>query len=97
MKRWASDHENLNAMYTNWGAVILACVVTIYFFRQNLIGIHESSDKALKIMIATTIMAVIMLTWCGVTLAVNGPANKVPFAAQSRAEIRIKRSRIHRP
>ena len=40
---------------------------------------HESSDKALKIMIATTIMAVIMITWCLITLAVNGPANDVPF------------------
>ena len=31
--------------------------ITLYFCRQNLIGIHESSDKALKIMIATTVMA----------------------------------------
>src|ERR1700683_5634307 len=38
-----------------WGAVILAVAITLYFFRQNLIGIHESSEKALKIMIATTI------------------------------------------
>jgi amino acid transporter len=72
------NEEAVNTLYTNWGAVLLACVVTVYFFRQNLIGIHESSDKALKIMIATTIMAVIMLTWCLVTLAVNGPANNVP-------------------
>ena len=28
-------------------------------------GIHESSDKALKIMIVTTVMGVIMLGWCG--------------------------------
>ena len=35
--------------------------ITLYFFRQNLLGIHESSDKALKIMIATTVMAVVML------------------------------------
>jgi amino acid transporter len=62
-----------------WGAVALAVGVTLYFFRQNLLGIHESSDKALKIMIATTIMAVIMITWCLVTLAVNGAANDVPF------------------
>src|ERR1019366_8491032 len=62
-----------------WGSVVLAIGVTLYFFRQNLIGIHESSDKALKIMIATTIMAVIMITWCIATLVVNGPANDVPF------------------
>ncbi|HEV2969828.1 MAG TPA: amino acid permease [Pirellulales bacterium] len=57
-----------------WGSVIIACLITIYFFRQNLLGIHESSGKALKIMMATTVMAVIILAWCGVTLAVNGVA-----------------------
>jgi amino acid transporter/nucleotide-binding universal stress UspA family protein len=62
-----------------WGAVVLACAVTLYFFWQNLRGIHESSDKALKIMYATTIMAVVMLVWCGITLAVRGPVNSVPW------------------
>jgi amino acid transporter/nucleotide-binding universal stress UspA family protein len=63
----------------NWGSVTIACIVTLYFFRQNLLGIHESSDKALKIMVATTIMAVIMLSWCGLTLIVQGPKNSVPM------------------
>jgi amino acid transporter/nucleotide-binding universal stress UspA family protein len=62
-----------------WGAVALAVGVTLYFFRQNLIGIHESSDKALKIMIATTIMAVVMLLWCAATLLYQGPVNSVPL------------------
>jgi amino acid transporter len=68
------------------GAVLIAVAITLYFFRQNLLGLHESSDKALKIMIMTTVMAVIMLAWCGLTLAVQGPArsadghvNHVPF------------------
>jgi amino acid transporter len=60
------------------GSVVIACAVTLYFFRQNLLGIHESSDKALKIMIATTVMAVVILAWCAVTLAVKGPANPLP-------------------
>ena len=59
---------------------MIACAITLYFFRQNLLGIHESSGKALKIMIATTVMAVVMLAWCGVTLAVRGPVNHVPLA-----------------
>ena len=63
----------------SWGSVVIACAITLYFFRQNLIGIHESSGKALKIMIATTIMAVVMLVWCGVTLLVHGPVNRVPL------------------
>ncbi len=62
-----------------WGAVIIACLITLYFFRQNLLGIHESSGKALKIMIATTIMAAVMWIWCGITLMVQGPVNKVPM------------------
>src|SRR5262249_51100701 len=49
--------------------------------RQNLRGIHESSEKALKIMIITTVMGVVMLGWCGLTLAVNGPSNPVPSPA----------------
>ncbi|HEY7152504.1 MAG TPA: APC family permease, partial [Gemmataceae bacterium] len=57
-----------------FGSVLIATAATVYFFRKNIVGIHESSEKALKIMILTTIMGVVMLTWCGATLAVNGPA-----------------------
>ena len=66
-----------------WGSVMIACAATLYFLRQNLLGIHESSGKALKIMIATTIMAVVLLTWAGITIAVrsgdvNHPLNAMP-------------------
>jgi amino acid transporter/nucleotide-binding universal stress UspA family protein len=54
-----------------WWAVFIACGITLYFFRQNLIGIPESSDKALKIMIVTTVMLAIMLVWSGVTLVAH--------------------------
>jgi amino acid transporter/nucleotide-binding universal stress UspA family protein len=74
------DVDANRIMARNLISVGIACLITIYFFRLNLIGIHESSDKAIKIMIATTVMAVIMLTWCGITLAVRGPVNSVPFA-----------------
>lgn len=52
--------------------------ITLYFYWQNILGIHESSEKALRIMQLTTIMAVIVITWCAVTLVVNGPRNSVP-------------------
>jgi amino acid transporter len=72
------DNDDFHKRMSNWGAVILACGVTVYFFRQNLIGIHESSDKAMKIMIATTVMAVIMIGWCLLTLAYHkGPVNNL--------------------
>lgn len=61
-----------------YGAVVVAVCITLYFFRKNLIGIHESSEKALKIMGFTTIVAVIVLAWCGVTLAIRGPVNSIP-------------------
>src|SRR5438046_7631786 len=60
------------------GAVVFAIAVTLYFYRLNIKGIHESSDRAFKIMIATTIMAVVVLGWSGVTLAVKGAENNVP-------------------
>jgi amino acid transporter/nucleotide-binding universal stress UspA family protein len=61
-----------------WGSVVLAVGVTLYFLRQNLLGIHESSGKALKIVYATTAMAVVMIVWCLLTLLVHGPSQSVP-------------------
>ncbi len=61
------------------GSVIIACLVTLYFFYQNLLGIHESSKKAMRIMIATTVMAVVIFGWCGATLWIQGPQNAVVF------------------
>jgi len=53
-------------------AAVFAAAVTIYFWRKNIIGIHESSEKALRIMQVTTVMVVILITWCLVTLFKNG-------------------------
>src|SRR6516164_139429 len=53
------DPGQVGEAVIRWGSVVLASLVTLYFLRQNLLGIQESSDKALKIMIATTIMAVV--------------------------------------
>ena len=64
---------------TNWGAAAIAAAITFYFFWQNLRGIHESSDKAVKIMILTTLMAIVLLGWCGLTLITQGPKNSVPL------------------
>ncbi|HVV46888.1 MAG TPA: APC family permease, partial [Bryobacteraceae bacterium] len=38
-----------------------AVLVTLYFWRKNIIGIHESSEKALRIMQITTVMVVILI------------------------------------
>ncbi|HTQ38853.1 MAG TPA: APC family permease, partial [Pirellulales bacterium] len=71
-------HEATALAIKNWGSVAIAVAVTLYFLRQNLLGMHESSSKALKIMIITTVMAVIVLGWSVLTLAVKGPVNDLP-------------------
>ncbi len=47
------------------GAGIL---ITIYFWWENIKGVHESSGKALRIMQITTVMVGILLIWCPLTL-----------------------------
>jgi amino acid transporter/nucleotide-binding universal stress UspA family protein len=44
-------------------SVICAIGITCYFWRANLKGMHESSDKALRIMQATTVMGVLVVLW----------------------------------
>ena len=56
----------------NATAAVFAVVVTIYFWWENIKGIPESSEKALRIMYVTTVMVVMMLVWCGYTLWVRG-------------------------
>src|SRR6266699_4955703 len=56
----------------NASAAAFAILVTIYFWWENVKGIPESSEKALRIMYVTTVMVVIMLVWCGYTLWMRG-------------------------
>jgi len=60
---------------TNLFAVFFAVLVTIYFWRSNIRGIHESSGAALKIMQITTVMVVALLIWCPITIAIQGKWN----------------------
>jgi amino acid transporter len=52
----------------SWISVAIAAAVTIYFWWQNIKGIEESSDKAMKIMYVTTAMVVVILGWSLITL-----------------------------
>src|SRR5213593_164603 len=56
----------------NGTAAFFAILVTLYFWWENTKGIPESSEKALRIMYVTTVMVVIMIVWCGYTLATRG-------------------------
>jgi len=57
---------------TNATAAVFAVVVTLYFWWENTKGIHESSEKAVRIMELTTILVVLMIGWCAYTLWVRG-------------------------
>ena len=50
------EHLHVPAMhvYPPYFAAAFAAAVTIYFWRKNIIGLHESSEKALRIMQITT-------------------------------------------
>ncbi len=56
----------------NASAAVFAVLVTLYFWWENIKGIPESSEKALRIMYVTTVMVIMMIVWCAYTLAVRG-------------------------
>ena len=55
-------------MDENHAAAVFAILVTVYYWYQNIKGIEESSDKALRVMQITTVMVVILLGWAAFTL-----------------------------
>jgi amino acid transporter len=62
---------HLNEAQENWIAALFACCVTIYFWHKNTQGIHESSEKALSIMKITTVMVIVLIVWCTITLILH--------------------------
>ena len=53
-------------------SAVFAICVTVYFWWQNIQGIHESSERALQIMKITTVMVVVLIVWCLITIAKTG-------------------------
>src|SRR5271163_1654326 len=70
-------HVNV-ALPVNLTSAIFAVLVTIYFWWENVKGVPESSGKALRIMYVTTVMVVVMIAWCILTVWVRG-AHLPPF------------------
>ena len=60
-------HRPLNFSDDHFAAG-LAVIVVLYFWRKNTQGMKESSQKALQIMAITTVMVVILLIWCTITV-----------------------------
>ncbi len=70
-------HQSLR-VNPNYFAAFFGVAVTIYFWWANTKGIHESSGKALRIMQITTVMVVILLIWCPITLLLKSDINLPP-------------------
>ncbi len=56
------------------GAAIFAALCTTYFWWYNIKGVHESSQKAMRIMQITTVMVVILIAWCVYTTLLRHPS-----------------------
>src|SRR6188768_1854890 len=59
-------------------SMLIAIGITLYFWRINIIGIHESSHKAMQIMKLTTIMGVIVILWSILTVVMRTETQHLP-------------------
>src|SRR6202166_304896 len=70
----------------NSTAACFAVLVTMFFWWENIKGVHESSDKALKIMQVTTVMVIVLIVWCTYTIWVRG-AHLPPFPTPANVQL----------
>ncbi|HMB96171.1 MAG TPA: APC family permease, partial [Tepidisphaeraceae bacterium] len=59
-------------------SMVIAIGITLYFWRINIIGIHESSQKAMRIMQLTTVMGVIVISWAALTVFMRPETQHLP-------------------
>lgn len=67
-------------------AVVFALAAVCYFWRENIRGIEESSDKAIKIMMLVGVMGVVTFAWAAYTIALRGfrwPSTQLSFTPES--------------
>jgi len=69
-------------------SAVFAAVVTIYYWWENIKGIEESSDKALKVMQITTVMVVILMVW-GTYSVIHVGAALPPFPFPSNLHFNL--------
>ncbi len=72
---WSPSKDAVNHL-----AAVIAVAVTLYFWRRNIRGIHESSDDALRIMWVATPMVVLMILWGGLTILIHPERQRLPPA-----------------
>src|SRR5213594_1625430 len=70
---WHPEKDTINTI-----AAGIAALITVYFWWRNTQGIHESSDDALRIMYVTTVMVVLLIAWCGLTILRRPETHRLP-------------------
>ena len=70
----SGEHFHLHWLHVPapWFAAFFAVLITIYFWYTNRIGVPFSSTRALRIMQATTVMVVILISWSLYTIFTKG-------------------------
>jgi amino acid transporter len=56
-------HHGVFQFNMDYTSALFAAVVTIYYWWENIKGIEESSDKAMRVMQITTVMVIILFVW----------------------------------
>src|SRR6202140_4723054 len=69
---------NLIGWHGDYFAAGFGILVTAYFWWKNIQGMHESSEKAMRIMQVTTVMVVVLIAWCCLTLIVHPETRHLP-------------------
>jgi len=85
-------HRPLNFSDDHFAA-LMAAIVVLYFWWKNTQGIHESSQKAVQIMIITTVMVVILIVWCSITI-LRTPVQLPPSPFSSAGAIPLNRESL---
>ena len=70
---WQPSKDTINHV-----AAVIAVLITLYFWWRNTQGIHESSDDALKIMVVTSAMVVLLIAWSSASILLKPESQRLP-------------------
>jgi amino acid transporter len=70
---WEPSKDTINHV-----AALIAVLITLYFWWRNTQGIHESSDDALKIMVVTSAMVVLLIAWSSASILLKPESQRLP-------------------
>ena len=71
-------HVSLTGLRGDHFSAAFGVLVIVYFWWQNTKGMHESSEKAMRIMQVTTVMVAMLIVWCLITLVAHPETRHLP-------------------